>query len=64
MSTVTLTLHVHHVTDKAVLVSEDGNRGKATWVPRSQVMMDDDVEPDECADITMPEWLATDKGLV
>ena len=45
-------------TAKAVLVN-DGKRD--VWLPLSQVEMERD---DEKTFVTMPEWLAIDKGLV
>lgn len=42
-------------TDKAVQFF-DGD--KSVWLPRSQIEINDD------GTITMPEWLALDKGLI
>ena len=52
---------VHHTTDKAVLVSLDGEHSKAVWLPRSQI---DLVKYRGDITVTMPEQLAIDKGLV
>ena len=58
---VDLEVSIHHWTDKAVLVSTDGVRDKAVWLPRSQI----DIETWQGrTTITLPEQLATDKGLV
>jgi hypothetical protein len=59
---IDVTVKVHHTTERAVLVSDDGDREKAVWLPLSQVevvMKDRGV-----AEVTLPEWLAIDKGLV
>lgn len=58
-----ITVELHHETDGAILVSDDGKSEKAVWVPKSQVsemvMLDE-----KNAEITIPEWLAFDKGLI
>ena len=53
---------IHHETEKAILASDDGDREKAVWLPKSRV----EVEklPGGICCVTMPEWLAVDKGLV
>ena len=52
----------HGETDKAILVSDSGEKEDAVWVPKSQCEIFH-----ECADdfitLTMPQWLAEDKGL-
>ncbi len=59
---VDVTVHVHHQTDKAILVSDDGERDGAVWLPLSQVEVEMTKPP--IAEVTMPEWLAKDKGLI
>jgi len=49
-----------HMTDRAYLL--DYGDGQA-WVPRSQVLDVTDNQ-DGTSTVTMPEWLAIDKGLV
>lgn len=55
-------VELHHRTEKAVLVSDDGDTGGAVWLPLSQIEM----EQMEGATytVTLPEWLAKDKGLI
>ena len=62
---------IHHPTPKkrAVLVSTDGNRQRAIWLPLSQVEVTCR-ETDELqmtggvpVIVTMPEWLARERGL-
>jgi hypothetical protein len=56
-------VQLHRETDKAWLVSDTGNRTDAVWIPKSQA----ELEPDyagKCHVLTLPEWLATEKGLV
>lgn len=58
---VDLKLRLHHRTDKAVLVSDTDEKDDAIWLPLSQVEVE---EQGAYATITMPEWLAIDKGFV
>lgn len=50
-------VQLHHTTDKAWLVSDTGEREKAVWIPKSQAEFAEGV-------LTLPEWLATEKGLI
>ena len=59
---IDLTLQRHHETPKAILVSDDGDKNKAVWLPFSQVEV---VEKGQgIVEVTVPEWLARDKGLI
>jgi hypothetical protein len=54
---------VHHETAGAVLVSDDGDRARAVWLPKAAI----EIEPVKGKShhrVTMPERLATEKGLV
>ena len=59
---VDIPVTLHHETDKAWLVSDTGDRSKAVWVPKSQA----EIEPASKGvhTRTLPERLATEKGLV
>ena len=68
-----LTLALHHETDKAVLVSETGDEKKAKWLPKSKVEVETTgkfvqatvgARKFAVVIVTLPEWLAIDKGLV
>jgi bisphosphoglycerate-dependent phosphoglycerate mutase len=62
LTDVILHRHVMSPSGKAVLVSSDGNRNKAVWLPLSQIEME---EIDAVTiKITLPEWLAKDKGII
>lgn len=64
---VDLTLTVHHETDAAILASDDGVEKTATWLPKSQVEIErfGPERPGEYeAVITLPTWLAQNKGLI
>ena len=57
---VSMTLHVE--TKAAILVSDDGDKENAVWLPKSQVEF---TEPkNNITEVTMPEWLAKEKGLI
>lgn len=60
---IDLTLQVHHETEKAFLVSDDGDRKRAQWLAKSQCERG---EPKGSGvfEFSMPEWLATEKGFV
>lgn len=45
----------------AILVSEDGTRANAVWLPKSQVEFHQ-IRPGIYT-VTMPGWLAEEKGL-
>lgn len=57
-----ISVQLHHETDKAILVSDDGDRDKAVWLPKSQVELEH--TSDRIVTVTLPEWLAHDKGLI
>lgn len=60
---IDLTLHLHAKSSKAILVSETGDAVKAVWLPVSQI----EVIPGRAKSIvvvTLPEWMAVEKGLV
>jgi hypothetical protein len=60
---VDITVSKHHETSKAVLVSDTGLGDDAVWLPLSQI----EIVPASQAGlfiVTMPEWLAKDKGLI
>lgn len=58
-----LTVFLHHETGAAVLVSDDGEEKNAVWLPRSQIEIEQTREGRTII-VTVPEWLAMDKGLI
>lgn len=58
---IDLELHLHHETDRAVLVSDTGDKADAVWLPKSQVEI---AEWGAHHMVTLPEWLAEERGLV
>ena len=59
---IDITVQIHAKTDRAILVSDDGHKEKAVWLPLSQVEVE--MMRGGTAEITLPEWLALDKGLI
>lgn len=60
---IDLTMQLHAETAFAVLVSDDGENDNAVWLPKSQIEIDM-AEDRGIATVTLPEWLAKDKGLI
>lgn len=54
---VDVAIQVHAETAKAWLVSDDGDKKRAVWVPKSQAELADGV-------LTLPEWLAKEKKFI
>lgn len=56
-----LVLFFHHETDKAILVSENGKKDDAVWLPKSQIEyeMKDGAVP--TVEVSLPTWLASEK---
>lgn len=63
---VDLSVFIHYQTDKAYLVSDDGDRENAVWLPKSVVEIEPGMENSVGipVGITLPEDLAIEKGLV
>lgn len=59
---VDLEVHLHASTAKAILVSLDGDKKKAVWLPLSLCEVDTTNDPNLI--ITLHESVAIDKGLV
>ena len=62
MEMIEMELHVHHETERAVLVSPTDDEDDAVWLPLSQVLPDYDAAG--YGTFLVPEWLAKEKGLV
>lgn len=63
--TETLKVMLHKRTELSVLVSTDGERDGAVWMPLKLIEIDDDAMPgdDEFHDLVAPVWLIEDRGL-
>lgn len=60
---VDILVSMHAETPKAVLVSDTGENDDAVWLPKSQIEFVPATKKGQFI-VTMPEWLAKDKGLV
>ena len=58
-----LTVHLHHETEKAILISDDGDDDNAVWIAKSQVEISERLKYN-AIEIVLPEWLAKEKGLI
>lgn len=58
-------VYVISETAAAVCVTDDpwSDQDREVWLPKSQIHCDD-IRTGKDTEITMPEWLAVDKGLV
>lgn len=59
---VDLTLQLHADTPRAILVSDDGDSANAVWLPKSQIEFE--TKASGIVEVTCPEWLAIERGLV
>ena len=51
---------IHARTGRAILFSDDGDKDGAKWLPLSQIEVT--LGQHGAASVTLPEWLAIDKG--
>lgn len=58
-----ISVQLHQETQRAILVSDDGDLEKAVWLPKSQVEYVTKPGSD-VIEVTLPEWLATERRLV
>lgn len=56
-----LSATLHRETDAALLISDNGRREDAVWIPKS--LCEDINIIGGTVELIIPEWLATDKGL-
>ena len=59
---IEIEMQMHSHTQKAILVSDDGNDDNAVWLPVSQIQTRD--KGGARMIVTMPEWLAMKEGLI
>lgn len=60
---VDISVQLHHETEKAVLVSDNGNKDKAIWIPKSLIEISQ-ADKNGIVEISLPEWMAKSKGLI
>lgn len=61
--TVTVEVHCHAETPKAMLLSSDGVEGNAEWTPKSQIV-DSSIGRGESGEVVMREWVAKKNGFI
>jgi len=57
---VDIEVQIHARTERAILVSDDGEREGAVWLPLAHVEV---AAKGRHHVVTVPEWLAVDRGL-
>jgi len=57
-----LTLQLHHETDRAILVSDDGDPDKAVWLAKSVIEFEK--KDKGIVIVTLPEWLGIERRLL
>lgn len=57
---VTIDCRIVHSTEKAVKIDDGKN---IVWVPKSSIEEEDDLD-ENTKSITIPEWMAKEKGLI
>lgn len=58
---IDMMFELRHETDLAILVSDGG---EPVWLPKSQVEVEPAASPSGLVSVTLPEWLAEEKGLI
>lgn len=61
---IDVTVTIHAETAKAWLMSDDGTKARAKWVPKSQGEYDPTDAAPYIGTLTCPEWLAKEKGFI
>ena len=59
---VDIDVKVHARTDRGIRVSTTGQQIDAEWLPLSQIEVE--MKQGGLAVVTLPEWLALDKGMI
>jgi hypothetical protein len=55
-------MKIHRETEKAFLLSKDGDESKAVWLPKSQITVQETLA-NEHIRVEVPEWLAQKQNL-
>ena len=57
---IDITCTIRQETERAIMIDDGVNR---VWLPLSQIEVE--IRPEKnCSVVTLPEWLAKDKGLI
>ena len=57
-----ITVRLVQTTDRAILVNDSDDIDKAVWLPKSQIEFEE--KGGDIVEVTLPEWLAIERGLV
>mgnify|MGYP006935485999 CR=1 FL=1 len=57
-----ITVRLVQQTERAILVTDSDDLEAAVWLPKSQVELVE--KPGDIVEVTLPEWLAIERGLV
>lgn len=60
---IDITVQKLHETSQAVLVTE-GTPEEGVWLPKSQIEIEENRMNSALYDVSLPEWLAKEKGLI
>ena len=58
---IEITVVIIRETDAALLLNDGTSK---EWVPKSQISYPDGAGPGDMVEVTMPEWLAQDRGFI
>lgn len=61
---IDLTVIVRRETDKAWGIASEDNHGQIIWLPKSMCEITDHNAATGRAELTCPEWLAKERGLI
>lgn len=61
---VDLKMKLHHMTEKAILVSLDDNEKETIWLPLELVEYIFTDKKKGIVEVSIPQWLAYKKGLI
>lgn len=57
-----ISVQLHQETERAILVSEDGDSENSVWLAKS--LIEFEPKANGIVEITLPEWLAVERRLV
>lgn len=59
---IDLTLQLHQIAVRDILVSDDGDSERGVWLAKS--LIEFEPKANGIVEVTLPEWLATERRLV
>ena len=61
---IDIAVTLHHETERALLVSDDGDCNMAVWIPKSSCEIEKHRNRKDVWTLTLPERLALEKGFI